>query len=241
MKRILVGTGCVVVLCGALVFAPTASRAKSGPTLLRDVDCSDFATQAAAQHYFNSHGSGDPAGLDGDGDGIACESNPCPCVKPGDGGGADHGGGAGGSHSGSSRLARVVSVTDGDTIKVITHGREEDIRLIGIDTPEVYFGEECGGAEASASMKSMLRPSDRVKLVRDRSQDNRDHYGRQLRYVELNGRDVGRRQLHRGWAQVYVFASPFNRVRSYRRQRDAAHRHKRGAWKLCGGDFHNPF
>src|SRR5688500_1886645 len=44
-----------------------------------DLDCPDFATQAAAQYYMNAH-PGDPDGLDGnDHDGRACESNPCPC------------------------------------------------------------------------------------------------------------------------------------------------------------------
>jgi hypothetical protein len=44
-----------------------------------DVNCSSFSSQAAAQYYFNAH-PGDPDGLDGnDHDGIACESNPCPC------------------------------------------------------------------------------------------------------------------------------------------------------------------
>ena len=43
-----------------------------------NVNCSDFATQADAQYYYNAH-PGDPDGLDADNDGIACESNPCPC------------------------------------------------------------------------------------------------------------------------------------------------------------------
>lgn len=41
-----------------------------------DYDCSDFATQAEAQGYLLP---GDPYRLDGDNDGIACESLPCPC------------------------------------------------------------------------------------------------------------------------------------------------------------------
>src|SRR4051795_7032141 len=57
----------------ALVFAINAVPASA------DVNCSDFSSQAAAQYYFNAH-PGDPDGLDGnDHDGIACESNPCPC------------------------------------------------------------------------------------------------------------------------------------------------------------------
>jgi endonuclease YncB( thermonuclease family) len=51
-----------------------------------DHDCSDFATQAAAQAYFDQKGyspSYDPERLDGNHDGRACESNPCPCSGPG--------------------------------------------------------------------------------------------------------------------------------------------------------------
>lgn len=86
----------------------------------------------------------------------------------------------------------------------------------------------------------LISPGERVKLIRDPSQDAEDAFGRLLRYVEFNGRDVGRKQIHRGWAQVFVFKTPFDRVRSYRRQRDGAKQKDRGAWGLCGGDFHLP-
>jgi endonuclease YncB( thermonuclease family) len=89
-------------------------------------------------------------------------------------------------------------------------------------------------------MQHLHKPGDRVGLIRDRSQDNRDRYGRLLRYVEQNGRDVGHAQLRRGWASVYVFERPFARVHSYRRARDRARHADRGVWKRCGGDFHEP-
>lgn len=43
-----------------------------------DRDCSDFATQAQAQHYYKKHGGPrrDPSRLDADHDGIACEDLP---------------------------------------------------------------------------------------------------------------------------------------------------------------------
>jgi endonuclease YncB( thermonuclease family) len=61
-----------------LALAPSATAL---PASAADLDCSDFATQASAQNYFLSIGgpSSDPDGLDGDADGVACESNPCPC------------------------------------------------------------------------------------------------------------------------------------------------------------------
>jgi endonuclease YncB( thermonuclease family) len=62
----------------AMLATPSAGAA---PASAADLDCSDFSTQAAAQSYFLSRGgpSSDPDRLDGDGDGIACESNGCPC------------------------------------------------------------------------------------------------------------------------------------------------------------------
>lgn len=45
-------------------------------------DCDDFPNQKRAQRWFKRHNPRrDPAGLDADNDGIACEENPCPC-KP---------------------------------------------------------------------------------------------------------------------------------------------------------------
>ena len=132
-------------------------------------------------------------------------------------------------------VAIVDHVADGDTIQVEINGREEDIRFIGIDSPEVYGGIECGGPEASASMERMLRPGDQVTLVRDGSQDNRDYYGRLLRYVEFEGRDLGRKQLRKGWASVYVFEQPFRRLGSYRGAQSTARDAHRGVWRECGG------
>ncbi len=45
-----------------------------------DRDCGDFATQKAAQVFFLQNSpSTDPHRLDADGDGVACDANPCPC------------------------------------------------------------------------------------------------------------------------------------------------------------------
>jgi hypothetical protein len=49
-------------------------------------DCVDFKSQKRAQKWFKKHNpSQDPAGLDADNDGIACEDNPCPCSYKGAG------------------------------------------------------------------------------------------------------------------------------------------------------------
>jgi len=72
-----------------LVAAATAlSLVPAGSATAVDYDCSDFATQEEAQEYLLP---GDPYGLDGDNDGVACEDLPS-------GGG---GGGGGGGESGT--------------------------------------------------------------------------------------------------------------------------------------------
>ena len=80
--------------------------------------------------------------------------------------------------------ARVVDITDGDTIRVERGtGTPERLRYIGIDTPEtVHPGEpvEPWGPEASAANERLVAGRE-VLLERDVSE--RDRYDRLLRYV----------------------------------------------------------
>ena len=68
---------------------------------------------------------------------------------------------AGGASPATDGAATVISVVDGDTIVVDVQGREEDVRLIGVDTPETKHPTrpvECFGKEASAHTVSLLPP-----------------------------------------------------------------------------------
>jgi hypothetical protein len=58
--------------------------------------------------------------------------------------------------------------------------------------------------------------------------------------VERKDKDVGRKQIVRGWAEVFVFERPFMRVQKYRKAEKRAAGNNRGVWELCDGDFHNP-
>jgi endonuclease YncB( thermonuclease family) len=202
-----------------------------------DKNCSDFATQKAAQiFYLNAGGPAiDPNNLDGsDNDGIVCESNPCPCyyatstpakpvAKP--------------APKRIKQYARVIRVIDGDTVDVRLHsGAKRRVRLIGIDTPEVYGGVECGGRAASRSAKRLLPRRTRVILLSDPTQDDQDRYDRLLRYVikKKGHRDINRTQVRRGHARVYVYGGdPFQRVSSYRKAQRSAKHHDRGLWNHC--------
>ena len=83
--------------------------------------------------------------------------------------------------------AVVKRVVDGDTIVVNIAGKEEKVRLIGIDTPESVHPDSkknsVKGLEASEYTKSVLKKDGVVYLEKDVSE--RDSYGRLLRYVWL--------------------------------------------------------
>ena len=89
------------------------------------------------------------------------------------------------------RTYLVTRVVDGDTLEL---GSGETVRLVGIDTPEVG---ECGYDRATAALARLVSGK-QVRLVR--SDEDRDHYGRLLRYVDLGGTDAGLRQIRNGLA-----------------------------------------
>lgn len=75
---------------------------------------------------------------------------------------------------------RIDHVTDGDTV-VLRNGQR--VRLVQIDTPEVFFGRECYGRLAARQTKALLTPGTRVRLLPEPATDRVDQHGRLLRYV----------------------------------------------------------
>ena len=125
----------------------------------------------------------------------------------------------------------VTHIVDGDTLDVrLTSGKTERIRLIGIDTPErgvCYFSQ----ATAQARQLAM---SKQVVLRGDTTQDTRDRYGRLLAYVWLpGGKDLGYQLIAGGFAKVYVYRDPFQRLSAYRNAGAAAKSATAGQWKAC--------
>ena len=223
----------------AAVLVPSAASAAA----LADRDCGDFASQAAAQHFFLANGGprNDPHRLDDEGDGIACESNPCPCIGRG-----NPGGNPGGQAQGTTttqgndpgpRLHRetgnVTRIVDGDTLEVRVGRRVVAVRMLGIDTPE---RGRCGADDATANLARLAPVGSRVDLVSDRTQAAEDRYGRLLRYVARRGghQDLSYRQAHDGWTKRYVFGGrPVARDRQYVSAVASARSHERGAWGTC--------
>ena len=121
---------------------------------------------------------------------------------------------------------RVDHVTDGDTVWLSGLGK---VRLIGIDTPEVYGGVECYGREASAFAKRLLPANRRVHY--ELGVEERDRYGRALAYLWLDdGRFVNRLLVERGYAQPLTIAPNVDFADLFTKAARRARRAGRGLW-----------
>jgi len=130
----------------------------------------------------------------------------------------------------AAQLYSVLSVADGDTITVDLAGSRERVRLLGIDAPEVTGTTECFGNEATQYAKGILTGTS-VGLIRDPTQDDRDRFGRLLRYVILpDGTDFDAQLLALGYANEYTYDKPYQRQSAYRAAESAANSADRGLW-----------
>jgi micrococcal nuclease len=132
--------------------------------------------------------------------------------------------------------ATVVRVVDGDTIHARIDGRNETIRLIGIDTPETVKPNtpvQCFGEEASHETKSLLPVGSPIRLVRDA--EARDDYGRLLAYVyrATDGLFVNLALARDGFAVTLSIAPNVAHADEFAAAAAEARRAGRGLWSAC--------
>ncbi len=128
----------------------------------------------------------------------------------------------------------ITRVVDGDTIEARVEGEIEDVRLIGVDTPEtVKPGEpvQCFGPRASDFTHDQLE-GERVRLVF--GVERRDVYGRLLAYAYLGARLFNSTLLRRGLARSLTIPPNDRLAPRFERLELAAARAGRGLWGACG-------
>jgi endonuclease YncB( thermonuclease family) len=132
-----------------------------------------------------------------------------------------------------AHVYRIARVVDGDTVS-LTNGAK--VRLVQIDTPEVYFGAECWGHQASAETSRLLPVGTPVRLAAEPATDRIDRYGRLLRYVIRirDGLNVNVFLVRHGDAAPYFYAGREGRYAGVlRRAALRARAHHRGLWGAC--------
>jgi len=115
----------------------------------------------------------------------------------------------------------VVEVVDGDTLTVrFPDGSVENVRLLGVDTPEVHTGvspDEFAGVPDTEDGRAWLRDwghrasewmrqrvaDAEIRIATDPEADRRGSYGRLLVFASVDGETVNEELLSQGYARMY--------------------------------------
>lgn len=135
-------------------------------------------------------------------------------------------------------LAVVREVIDGDTVRVRIDGRDETVRMIGIDTPETHSPTrpvECYGRVAAEETARLLPEGTQVVLVRD--VEARDRYDRLLAYVYRRTDDlfVNLDLAARGFAVTLTIPPNVAHAEEFATATRLAREQGLGLWAACGG------
>lgn len=123
-----------------------------------------------------------------------------------------------------SRLAKVVSVADGDTITVLHNDQKKEIRLYGIDCPEK---EQSHGEQAKALTTALVSGRNV-----DVEQKDIDRYDRVVGLVKVDGQSLSELIVQNGYAWVYTkyckekFCADWVKLESFAKQQ------KKGCGKI---------
>ena len=108
-----------------------------------------------------------------------------------------------------------------------------------IDAPEL--ATDCYGREATRALLSLAPKGTKVELEADPALDERDGYGRLLRYVHVGATNLNLALVERGAAAPYFFRKARGRyadeLLAAANSARAAHR---GFWKACPDARLNP-
>jgi micrococcal nuclease len=136
----------------------------------------------------------------------------------------------------SPNSATMKRVVDGDTIDIAIGGNTEQVRLIGINTPETKHptkGMECFGPEASAYTEQLLPKGTKLRVERDI--EARDKYGRLLLYVYIDNSNVfvNLDLVLQGYARPMVFEPNTAHKADFAQAATQAELRNVGLWQAC--------
>lgn len=136
----------------------------------------------------------------------------------------------------------VTKVIDGDTFKM---SNGEKVRLLGIDTPEKFDSDKLDRqssqsgrdketikklGDASSEYVRKLVEGKKVTMIRDPGYDDKDKYGRSLRYIYMeDGTFVNAKILEDGYANVF-YSKQISKIDEFKRLERDARENKRGLW-----------
>lgn len=141
---------------------------------------------------------------------------------------------------------QVLKVLDGDTIHISYNGKDEKVRFIGLDTPETKDPRkpiQCFGREATAKMTEFTE-NKKVRLEFDKTQGERDKYGRLLAFVySEDNKNLAYEMIRQGYGNEYTYNSnPYKYQNEFKEAARKAREENKGLWaeNTCAGDATKP-
>lgn len=141
---------------------------------------------------------------------------------------------------------KVLRVVDGDTIHINYNGKDEKIRFIGLDTPETKDPRkpiQCFGREATAKMTEFAENKN-VRLEFDKTQGERDKYGRILAFVySEDNKNLAYEMIRQGYGNEYTYNSnPYKYQNEFKEAARKAREENKGLWaeNTCAGNATKP-
>jgi micrococcal nuclease len=123
----------------------------------------------------------------------------------------------------------VTKIHDGDTLTIASG---EKVRFLQIDTPEIS-PVECYGAEAHKLLAGIIGNS-QITLESDSVSDDKDQFGRILRYVKVGQVNVNLKLVELGAATPYFFKGERGKYSAQLlKAAQNAKAKKIGLWKMC--------
>ena len=128
----------------------------------------------------------------------------------------------------------VTRVVDGDTVEVSPAlGGKEDVRLIGVDTPETVDPSEDVQPYGPEASRFTTRELEGARVTLEFDQDREDQFDRLLAYVRPpDGSLFNERLLSRGYAQLETVAPNDRYEARFRRAQQRAREAGLGIWGL---------
>ncbi len=129
---------------------------------------------------------------------------------------------------------RVLKIVDGDSLIVVpVRGsarteRREEVRLIGIDAPEI--GQRPWGIKAKKHLRTLIGKGGLVELQLDT--ERHDRYGRLLAYAwASNGAFINERMVADGYALAYTVPPNVKHAGRIAAAQKKARQNRAGLWK----------
>src|SRR4030042_4471064 len=131
-----------------------------------------------------------------------------------------------------NELVPFVIVHDGDTVILIINKKQEKVRLIGIDAPEI--GQKPWGEEAKRYLESVVRTSGwKVRIESD--VEKTDQHGRTLAYVwTTDGSLINLMMIQGGYALLYTVPPNVKHAEEFRKAQGEARDKRLGIWSEDG-------